>query len=62
MITSGGMILLKMQCLALHGMIKKFLEFSHSKITVLPLKVKGLEFAGSRPHCVWSRLKCFEMC
>lgn len=62
MITSGDMILLKMQYLALHGMIKKFLEFSYRKITVLPVKVKGLEFAGSRPCCVWNRLKCFEVC
>jgi len=41
MITSGVMILLKMQCLALPGIINTFLEFSHSKVTVLLVKVKG---------------------
>ena len=61
MITSGGMILLKIQCRALPGMIKTFLEFRHSKVTVLPVKVKGLECAGSKSCCVWSRLKCFEI-
>jgi hypothetical protein len=61
MITSGGMILLKIQCPALPGMIKTFLEFSHNKVTVLPVKVKGLECAGSESCCVWSSLKCFEI-
>jgi len=41
MITSGGMILLKMQCPALPGMINTFLEFSRSKVTMLLVKVKG---------------------
>jgi hypothetical protein len=52
MITFGGMILLKMLCPALPGMIKTFLDFSHSKITLLPVEVKGLECAGSKLCCV----------
>ena len=61
MVTSGSMIYLKMQCPALPGMINTFLEFSLSKVTMLLVKSKGLECAGSKSCYVWSRLKCFEM-
>jgi len=61
MITYDGMILLKIQCPALPGMIKTFLEFGHGQVTMLLVKVKGLECAGSKSCCVWSRLKCFEI-